>query len=97
MSRIGQLPIAIPKGVEVTVQDRTVRVKGPRGRLEQVLTAGIAAQVQDASIVFTRSNDEAKSRASSLNRTWSVPGTGAPFNSRHRPCKRRNRLSMVSI
>ncbi len=63
MSRIGKRPIAIPKGVEVTIQDRTVRVKGPKGRLEQVLTAGIAAQVQEASIGLTRSNDEAESRA----------------------------------
>ncbi|OLD36766.1 MAG: 50S ribosomal protein L6, partial [Armatimonadetes bacterium 13_1_40CM_3_65_7] len=33
MSRVGRAPIAIPKGVEVTVTGRTVEVKGPKGHL----------------------------------------------------------------
>ncbi len=33
MSRIGKLPIAVPAGVDVTIDDRTVSVKGPKGSL----------------------------------------------------------------
>ena len=33
MSRIGKKPIAIPPGVEVTVKNQNVRVKGPKGEL----------------------------------------------------------------
>lgn len=35
MSRIGKLPIAIPQGVKVSVQGRTVTVEGPKGKLTQ--------------------------------------------------------------
>ncbi|MDQ2858418.1 MAG: 50S ribosomal protein L6, partial [Candidatus Eremiobacteraeota bacterium] len=35
MSRIGKLPVAIPDAVSVDVSDRLVRVKGPKGELEQ--------------------------------------------------------------
>ena len=33
MSRVGKQPVAIPQGVEVSVQGREVKVKGPRGEL----------------------------------------------------------------
>lgn len=33
MSRIGKLPVAIPQGVEVKIEDRTITVKGPKGEL----------------------------------------------------------------
>jgi large subunit ribosomal protein L6 len=35
MSRIGKQPIPVPSGVEVTIEPELVRVKGPRGQLEQ--------------------------------------------------------------
>ena len=35
MSRIGKLPVTVPSGVDVTLADSTVVVKGPKGRLEQ--------------------------------------------------------------
>jgi len=35
MSRIGRLPIAVPDGVKVTIEDELVRVEGPQGKLEQ--------------------------------------------------------------
>ena len=37
MSRIGRLPIAIPAGVDVTIDGRTVTVKGPKGQLSREL------------------------------------------------------------
>src|SRR3954466_14106268 len=41
MSRIGKKPIAIPKGVTVTVATGAVEVKGPKGQLRQALPPGI--------------------------------------------------------
>ena len=38
MSRIGKLPIAIPAGVEVSIKDSVVTVKGPKGTLTQDLS-----------------------------------------------------------
>jgi large subunit ribosomal protein L6 len=63
MSRIGKMPVAIPKGVTVEIQDRTVRVKGPRGELHRTLPAGIDVSVADEKISVTRPNDEPRSRA----------------------------------
>jgi large subunit ribosomal protein L6 len=63
MSRIGKMPVAIPKGVTVEIQDRTVRVKGPRGELRRTLPAGIEVAVADEKVNVTRPNDEPRSRA----------------------------------
>jgi large subunit ribosomal protein L6 len=63
MSRIGKMPVAIPKGVTVEIQDRTVRVKGPRGELRRTLPAGIDVAVADEKISVTRPNDEPRSKA----------------------------------
>ncbi len=57
MSRIGKAPVAIPKGVEVTVTDRTVEVKGPKGRLAWVIPPAMAVQVTDGTIVVRRPTD----------------------------------------
>ncbi|MEU1163141.1 50S ribosomal protein L6, partial [Streptomyces sp. NPDC005921] len=37
MSRIGKLPIAVPAGVDVTIDGRTVQVKGPKGELTHTI------------------------------------------------------------
>ena len=41
MSRIGRLPIPVPSGVTVTLADRRVTVKGPRGELARTLPPDI--------------------------------------------------------
>ena len=43
MSRIGRTPVPVPTGVEVAIDDRVVRVKGPRGSLERTLSAAAPA------------------------------------------------------
>ncbi len=57
MSRIGNKPIPLPKGVKVNVQDGSVLVEGPKGKLSTPLPPGIHAQVQDATLVCRREND----------------------------------------
>lgn len=64
MSRIGKLPIQVPAGVDVTIDGRTVNVKGPKGSLSHTVVAPIdVARGDDGTIVVTRPNDERKSRA----------------------------------
>ncbi|MGI6178292.1 MAG: 50S ribosomal protein L6 [Eubacterium sp.] len=64
MSRIGKMPIAIPSGVEVKVdENNVVTVKGPKGELSQQLSDKIKVTVEDGKIEFTRGSDERHERA----------------------------------
>jgi large subunit ribosomal protein L6 len=63
MSRIGNKPVVIPKGVDVKVGGGEVRVKGPKGELAQALTGGVTAEVKDGKIVFKRAGDGRPERA----------------------------------
>jgi large subunit ribosomal protein L6 len=58
MSRIGRLPITIPSGVDVSIDGRTVTVKGPRGQLSRELHPDIAVSQEDGSIVVTRPTEQ---------------------------------------
>ena len=63
MSRIGKLPIALPKGVDVKMDAGKVIVKGPLGQLEQSIDASINLNVEEGNVVLTRNNDEKHTRA----------------------------------
>lgn len=52
MSRIGKLPISIPSGVDVTMKDGVVYVKGPKGELSQKIDPSIIVKIADGEIVF---------------------------------------------
>ena len=53
MSRIGKIPVVIPSGVEVTLLDQCITVKGPKGELSQILSPHILVQVSDGKIQVT--------------------------------------------
>jgi len=57
MSRIGRLPIAVPSGVEVTIEGPRIAVSGPRGKLERALPAEMRVERQDGTIVVSRPSD----------------------------------------
>ncbi len=58
MSRIGKLPVAIPAGVEVKVEDgNVITVKGPKGTLTRKLVEELEVKVEGTEIVVTRPND----------------------------------------
>ena len=57
MSRVGNAPIPIPKGVEVTISGRTVEVKGPKGRLTRDVHPDVAVQLADGTVVVRRPTD----------------------------------------
>ena len=64
MSRIGKLPIAVPSGVDVSVDDRLVTVQGPKGTLAHTVAAPITvARGEDGALKVSRPNDERESKA----------------------------------
>ena len=52
MSRIGKLPINIPAGVNVTLQDNVVTVKGPKGELSQAVDPSIIVKIENGQVTF---------------------------------------------
>jgi large subunit ribosomal protein L6 len=63
MSRIGRVPIAVPSGVEVTLAEQEITVKGPRGSLARTIPSPVNVRQEDATLVVERPNDERESRA----------------------------------
>ncbi len=63
MSRIGRSPVPIPEGVEVTIEGQRVRVKGPKGELEQEFRAELAITEENGVLHVARNSDEPKVRA----------------------------------
>ena len=64
MSRIGKQPIALPKGVTVTVgANNELTVKGPKGELKQNIDRDIKIEVKDDHLNFTRPTDQIRHRA----------------------------------
>ena len=63
MSRIGKLPVHLPKGVTVSVKDNVVTVKGPKGELTQNVNPNITVTVEDGVCHVSRPNDEREMRA----------------------------------
>ncbi len=63
MSRVGKLPIPLPKGVEVLVKDSSLTVKGPKGTLARAVPAGIDIDISKEAVVFRRSDDSKQSRS----------------------------------
>src|SRR3954447_19028 len=63
MSRIGRSPIAVPSGVDVTLSEGRVSVKGPQGTLERVIPGDITIRQEDSTLLIERPNDERHNRA----------------------------------
>jgi large subunit ribosomal protein L6 len=64
VSRIGKLPIPVPSGVDVALDQREVTVKGPKGTLSHTVAAPIAvSRGEDGAVVVTRPDDERTSRS----------------------------------
>jgi large subunit ribosomal protein L6 len=63
MSRIGRSPIPVPDGVDVTIEGRTVTVKGPRGTLARELPEPITVRRDDGELLVERPDDERQNRS----------------------------------
>jgi large subunit ribosomal protein L6 len=58
MSRIGRLPVTIPKGVDVKIDGTTVHVKGPKGEMEQTFSPSMEFVIENGIIQVKRASDE---------------------------------------
>ena len=68
MSRVGRLPIPLPKDVVVKIENGEVTVKGPKGELRRNLGSDISISQEKNTLVVARANDEQRcSRPSWLN------------------------------
>jgi large subunit ribosomal protein L6 len=63
MSRIGRRPIAVPAGVDVTLDGNTVRVKGPRGELVRTLHSDVIVRREADELLVERPSDEPRHRS----------------------------------
>jgi large subunit ribosomal protein L6 len=63
MSRIGKLPIVIPAGVDVQIDDGLVRVKGPKGELSQAVSRDLTFEREDGLLRVRRPTDRGEHRA----------------------------------
>jgi large subunit ribosomal protein L6 len=83
MSRIGKMPIALPNGVSAEVSGQSVKVKGPKVELALEIREPIKVVLEDNTIIVTRPDDEAASKAlHGLSRTLianNVQGVASGF------------------
>ncbi|MFC4563519.1 50S ribosomal protein L6 [Nocardiopsis mangrovi] len=63
MSRIGRLPISVPKGVEVTINGQDVNVKGPKGELKHTVAAPVTVSQEDGTVQVARPDDKPENRS----------------------------------
>ena len=71
MSRIGKLPVNVPSGVNITLGDGEVAVKGPKGELTQhILVHAVDVKLEDGKVIVERKGDGKPQRsAHGLTRT----------------------------
>lgn len=65
MSRIAKYPVELPKGIETTVTDSQIVVKGPLGSLTQPLTGQVTIAEADGKLTFVAANDSREAKAMS--------------------------------
>jgi large subunit ribosomal protein L6 len=63
VSRIGRMPVPVPKGVDVKIQGSHVHVKGPKGELQHTFPAVMHISMKEGEIEVTRPSDERTHRA----------------------------------
>ena len=63
MSRVGRKPIEVPKSVKLLVESSTVRVEGPKGKLEFRLSSRVKASLKDSTLTIERVTNQKNDRA----------------------------------
>ena len=63
MSRIGKNPVSIPQGVDVSINENVVTVKGKLGELTQTISDGITVKIEDGEIVLDRASESKDHKA----------------------------------
>jgi len=57
VSRIGRMPVVVPKSVEVEIKGTSIRVKGPKGELQHTFPADMMVSYEDGHILVQRPSD----------------------------------------
>jgi len=65
MSRVGKMPIALPKGVDVSIKDDQISVKGAMGTLARPAHGLVTVKTEDGKLMFAPANDSAEADAMS--------------------------------
>ncbi len=63
MSRVGNLPIEVPTGVEVKIDGSYVHVKGPKGEMEWTFSPEMSVKMDDGMIIVERPSDQPRHRS----------------------------------
>jgi large subunit ribosomal protein L6 len=63
VSRIGLMPVPLPKGVTVNIEGSTVQVKGPKGELVRTLNPEMQIKIEDNRLLVERPTDQRRHRA----------------------------------
>ncbi len=63
MSRVGKLPVQIPQGVKVEVQDNHVKVEGPKGTMTQDFSPDVSIKVEENTVVVERNKETKQARS----------------------------------
>jgi large subunit ribosomal protein L6 len=63
MSRIGKQPVVVPDGVEISIEPELVKVKGPKGELQERVSRDIGVKQENGEILVTRPTDRGDHRA----------------------------------
>lgn len=63
MSRIGKMPVPIPKGVTVELKDEQIKVKGPKGQLDRSIHPMVNVSVQDDQIIVAVGDESKESKS----------------------------------
>lgn len=64
MSRIGNLPVVLPKGVTVNISNKNIiTVKGPHGELKQVVDPCISVEMKESNLILKRSSEQKRHKA----------------------------------
>ena len=102
MSRVAKKPIALPKGVDLTVQPTNVSVKGPKGTLSIDKPEGIEVRIEDGTALLS-ANDDAlipltgTLRAIMFSTTMDLPLLGLPARSTRDGCSRFSGSSLAAV
>jgi len=63
MSRVGKLPVPVPSGVTITLDEREITVNGNKGELKQFTMPGIGVKQEGEQLIVSRADDEPQNRA----------------------------------
>lgn len=63
MSRVGKLPITIPKGVNIDLRDSVLTVKGPKGALSRSIPGVLSVEIGTEAIEFKRKDESNQTRS----------------------------------